>query len=269
MTTKTQSRSTSAQLNGQIQEYIQTLAEATDQVRLSTTMTDYLESCTRFHHYSPRNIWLIRFQKPEATRVAGFLRWKSLGRSVRKGERGIPILAPIFQKAEEDDGENPKLVSFRVVYVFDISQTEGEPLPEPPEWKSPQRHVELQACLMAFAGQKGIRVNVKELSGEIQGVSRGGAIDLAPQAGTKTLIHEIAHELMHQHTESQRSQQIEELEAESVACVVGRYFGLDDLASPNYVALHGVDAAMILAHMQRIQATSSEIISELEKECDQ
>ncbi|MBC8508732.1 MAG: hypothetical protein H8D34_28075 [Chloroflexi bacterium] len=154
MTTKTQSRSTSAQLNGQIQEYIQTLAEATDQVRLSTTMTDYLESCTRFHHYSPRNIWLIRFQKPEATRVAGFLRWKSLGRSVRKGERGIPILAPIFQKAEEDDGENPKLVSFRVVYVFDISQTEGEPLPEPPEWKSPQR-----SCITGRTDFSTFRIN--------------------------------------------------------------------------------------------------------------
>ena len=267
--TSTQPRFTSTQLNGQIRAYIHTLAEATDQARVSSVMTDYLESCARFHQYSSHNIWLIRFQKPEATRVAGFQRWKKMGRFVRKGESGIPILAPIFRKVQEEDSDYAKLVNFRVVYVFDISQTEGEPLPLPPEWKSPQQHVELQARLTAFAEQNDIRVNVQELSGEIQGISRGGVIELSPQAGTKTLIHEIAHELMHQQRGLQRSQQIEELEAESVAYVVGRYFGLDDLASPNYVALHGADAAMILAHMQRIQTTASEIITINEKEWEQ
>ena len=268
MMTHTQPRFTSTQLNGQIRAYIQTLAEATDQARVSSVMTDYLESCARFHQYSSHNIWLIRFQKPEATRVAGFQRWKKMGRFVRKGESGIPILAPIFRKVQEEDSDYAKLVNFRVVYVFDISQTEGEPLPLPPEWKSPQQHVELQARLTAFAEQNDIRVNVQELSGEIQGISRGGVIELSPQAGTKTLIHEIAHELMHQQRGLQRSQQIEELEAESVAYVVGRYFGLDDLASPNYVALHGVDAALILAHMQRIQETAKDMISTMEKESE-
>ncbi len=267
--TNTQPRSTSTQLNGQIREYIQTLAEATDQARVSRVMCEYLESCARFHQYSPNNIWLIRFQKPEATRVAGFQGWKKMGRFVRKVESGIPILAPIFRKVQEEDSDYAKLVNFRVVYVFDISQTEGEPLPQPPEWKSPQQHAALQARLMAFAEQNGIRVNVQELSGEIQGISRGGVIELAPQAGTKALIHEIAHELMHQHTGSKRTPRIEELEAESVAYVVGRYFGLDDLASSNYVALHGVDAALILAHMQRIQATAKDMISSMEKESEQ
>ena len=266
MNTKKKPRFTSNDLTNRLTTHIQELAQATDAARISTAMQSYLDTCARFHQYSYGNLWLILMSKPNASRVAGFRRWRTLGRFVRKGEQGIPILAPITRKLEDDDGlEITKLAGFKVVYVFDISQTEGEPLPEPPEWKSPQQHAELQAHLIEYAQERGITVQVKALSGETQGVSLGGEIHLAPEAGTKTLIHEIAHELMHR-GQLHRDKTILELEAEAVAYVVGRHFDLDDLASPNYVALHGADAEMILAHMARIQQTAREIISELEKE---
>ena len=264
----TKNRYSAQELSEKITDHIHELAKATDVARMSEAMLDYLDMCAKFHKYSPNNVWLILMAKPGATKVAGFHMWKSMGRSVRKGEKGIPILAPIVVKQDKDAGEDKeKLVGFKVVYVFDISQTEGEPIPEPPDWKSPEQNVLLSEHLIRFAESKGINVAVKELAGEIQGVSSGGAILLSPNAGTKTLIHEIAHELMHQDDDRPKNKTILELEAESVAYVVGKHFGLEGLASPNYVALHGADAEMILAHLESIRITAKGIITNVDSSC--
>lgn len=259
----------SSQLKAQITQHIQELAQATEAARMSETMQRYLETCAKFHQYSPNNLWLILIAKPEATQVAGFCKWRELGRHVRKGEKGIPILAPLTQKTEDDDGiAQYQIRGFQVVYVFDLSQTEGEPLPEPPVWKSPEQHQELLERLFRYAEQQGIQIALRELPGDVLGVSRGGVIELSPEAGTKTLIHEIAHELMHRGADRLlRSPAIRELEAESVAYVVARYFGICNLNSPNYAALWGADAEAILSHMGRIRETAAEIINGLEKEC--
>jgi hypothetical protein len=228
-------------------------------------MTAFLDTCSRFHQYSPSNIWLIILAKPEASQVAGFRQWNRFNRYVRRGEKGIPILAPCLVKENKDDPDSPKVLKgFRVVYVFDISQTDGEDLPEPPEWKSPERNDELHRLLSGFAEMKGITITEKVLSGSTQGISKGGAIDIAPSAGTKTLVHEIAHELMHQISDTPLKKTIVELEAESVAYVVCRHFGFEDLASPNYVALHGATSDLILASLGRIQSIAAEMIEYLE-----
>ncbi len=197
--------------------------------------------------------------------VAGFQKWISMKRFVRKGERGIAILAPVLVPEVNEDGiQGEKLVGFKTVYVFDISQTDGEPLPEPPNWKSPEQNALLTKRLMDFAESRGIQVQVKELQGDTQGVSMGGTIILSPKAGTKTLIHEIAHELLH-HKETKLMLHTErELEAEAVSYVVGKHFGLDGLSSPNYVALHGANAEMIMEHLERIRNIAKEIIQALE-----
>ena len=83
-----------------------------------------------FHRYSFGNCMLIAMQRPDATRVAGFHKWQDLGRQVRKGEHGIRILAPHTYKGTDDNGEEETRVYFRAVSVFDLSQTDGEPLPE-------------------------------------------------------------------------------------------------------------------------------------------
>ena len=253
-------RISSSDLKTRITEHIQELAEATDAARVGEEMLQYLDMCARFHHYSPQNVWLILMACPHATMVAGFKKWRTMRRNVRKGEHGIPILAPILVKVNENGVEEDKLVGFKVVYVFDIGQTEGEPIPDPPDWKSPEQNEVLTNRLIKFAESKGINVAVKELAGDIQGLSTGGAILVSPNAGTKTLIHEIAHELMHQDESRLQDKTILELEAESVAYVVAKHFGIDGLASPNYVALHGADAEMILEHLERIRGVATRII---------
>ncbi len=158
------------------------------------------------------------------------------------------------------------IVGFRVVYVFDISQTEGEPLPPPPNWKSPEKKEKLAAKLVQFANGRGITVSELKLAGDVQGVSRGGAIEIDMSAGTATLIHEIAHELMHCNLGFPLNKMGRELEAEAVAYVVSKYFGLDSLSSPNYVALHGATSKSIFEHLDRIRSTATKIISYVENE---
>jgi len=139
MDTQVEVKSKTVELKDKITAHIGDLARLTDSARLSEAMVDYLEMTAKFHQYSPFNVWLIMLHKPEATYVAGYNKWRQMDRWVRKGERGIPILAPIFTTVINEDGKEEKeLTGFLTVYVFDISQTDGEPLPEQPDWKSPE-----------------------------------------------------------------------------------------------------------------------------------
>jgi len=166
---------TSNDLQKKIQGYLETLALETDEARKSEEMQKYLNFVARFHQYSPSNIFLIMLSKPDATQVAGFQSWKKMGRYVKKGEKGIPIFAPMIHKEDPDNDSSPKVLSgFRIVYVFDVSQTDGYPLPPVPDWKSPEKSAELTEKLIRFAESKGITVTFKDLPGETQGVSKGG-----------------------------------------------------------------------------------------------
>lgn len=257
----------SSELAAKITRHIEELAQATDAARMSAEMVRYLETCARFHQYSPFNVWLILMARPDASCVAGFHMWRSFNRYVRRGEKGIPILAPILV-AEDPDAPNSPLVlrGFKTVYVFDIAQTEGEPLPEPPDWKSPEKNLELQEKLIRFANERGIQVLFKPQAGTVQGVSKGGVIEIDPQAGTKTIIHEIAHELLHRDQHRPADAGIRELEAESVAYVVGKHFGLNTITSPNYVCLHGSSSQEFIGHMDRIRSVATMIITGVEKD---
>jgi N-terminal domain of anti-restriction factor ArdC len=117
---------------------VQALIEQLEQGQ-SDALTAYLTAMGRFHNYSFGNILEIARQKPDATRVAGLYAWNQLGRKVKKGERGMRILAPVIgirRKKDEDAEKDIRthnqavLVGFRAVYVFDVSQTEGKELPE-------------------------------------------------------------------------------------------------------------------------------------------
>jgi len=269
MNTQTQPIHSSKDLQTKITDRIQELAQATDAARVSEEMLRYLDMCARFHQYSFCNLWLILMAKPEATFVAGFKKWQTFKRFVRMGENGIPILAPVMTAIINDKGEEEqRLVGFKVVYVFDICQTDGDPLPDLPEWKSPEKNVELMNRLTQFALDKGIQIQVKCIGHDIQGVSLGGKIILDYEAGTKTLIHEIAHEMLHHVDCVLTNSTIRELEAESVAYVVARHFGLGGLSSPNYNALHGATSELILEHLERIRNTAVEMIKAMKDNPD-
>ena len=252
-------------LSAQIDTHLDELIESTDQARTSAEMTKYLDFCAKFHHYSPSNIWLILLQYPTATFIAGFAAWKKMGRFVRKGEKAIKIIAPILYRENLDEKEpNQILRGFRIANVFDVSQTDGNPLPQTPNWKSPQKNAELHKRLLGFAKGKGIQIHIKDLEGEAQGLSKGGCIVLSPKAGIKTFFHEIAHELLHQQRECHITKNQMELEAEAIAFVVSRHFGIEDLNSSNYLILNGTSKEMFIDHMTRIKTTSAEIINALE-----
>ena len=262
MDTLTVNKNSSTELQKKIQSHLEELAQATDVARKSKEMLRYLDFVSKFHQYSPANIWLILLAKPDASQVAGFHKWKSMGRFVRKGEQGLPILAPILIKQEDEDGlEKQMLIGFKVVYVFDVTQTEGEALPEPPDWKSTEKNLDLNERLIQYANRQGITVSFKTLTKEIQGVSKGGAIDIDLAAGTKTLVHEIAHEQMHKGKDNLQCREIKELQAEAVAYVVCRHFGLGGLKSANYLAFFDVTPEQLLTHMEIIRTTANKIIT--------
>ncbi len=124
------SRDKAKVLRKTIDDRLEQLAKAVDDVRASELFRQYLDVQARFHKYSWHNTMLIATQKPDAERVAGFKTWTTMGRHVRKGERGIMIFAPRpFKRTETDDAGNEterQGVSFRPVYVFDVSQTDGD-----------------------------------------------------------------------------------------------------------------------------------------------
>ena len=257
-------QNTTQNLNNKIQGYLETLALETDEARKSEEMQKYLDFVAKFHNYSPSNIFLIMLTRPDATHVAGFQAWKKMGRYVKRGEKGIAIFAPMINKEDPDDDNSPKVLhGFRVVFVFDVSQTEGDLLPPVPNWKSPERNAELNEKLIRFAETKGITVTYKDLPGEIQGVSKGGAVEISHNAGTKTLIHEIAHEMMHRSTDAPIDRDVREMEAESVAYVVAKYFNINSIKSPAYLALHGFHREQFLDLWARISHTANQIITQV------
>jgi hypothetical protein len=269
---------------------IEDLAQETDQARISQTLQRYLEMLSKFHHYSWHNQMLIWIQSPQATQVAGYRTWKQkFKRQVKRGENGIAILAPCLYRskiqAKTSDEEDPDLgsslltssceepesihshLTFRVVHVFDVSQTEGEPLPECPEWRDHDKDPSLEDALLAFAKKKGIQVERTDDLGGPEGVSSGGKIRLLHTTGTRTLVHELAHELFeHSKLEihSLSTAQQREVEADAAAYVVCHHFGLKSTSTPNYLALWQASGKDILASLERVRGIAVEIIQEVE-----
>ena len=117
----------------QVPALLKELQEGVRGVFESERYKEWLTAMARFHRYSVNNQMLIFMQHPEATRVASVKTWNEMGRHVRKGEHGIKVLVPTPVKvkdSEDDSDEEKKVMRFKVGHVFDISQTEGEPLPE-------------------------------------------------------------------------------------------------------------------------------------------
>ena len=269
---------------------IEDLAQETDQVRISETLQRYLEMLSKFHHYSWHNQLLIWIQAPQATQVAGYQTWKQkFKRQVKRGENGIAILAPCLYRPKNQtktsEEEDPDLSSsplagsceepesahsnlfFRVVHVFDVAQTEGEPLPKCPQWRDQEKDPSLEDALLAFAKKKGIQIETTDDLGGPEGVSSGGKIRLLHTTGTRTLVHELAHELF-EHCKSKvyhsSTAQQREIEADAAAYVVCHHFGLKSMSTPNYLALWQASGKDILASLERVRGIAVEIIQEVE-----
>jgi len=256
----------------------QVLDQLVDGIARLTTSDDWrrwLDVQAKFHHYSFGNSLLIMRQRPEATRVAGFHTWRKLGRCVRKGEKGIWILAPMTHRVvddndDENDGSSRRILSgFRPVPVFDIAQTDGETLPDSPVTRLGGEAPE-HAYERLIAVAHGLDYSVEEdyLPGESNGVcvfnERCIRVEVTNDAAqqVKTLAHELAHAMLH---DGYSDRALAELEAESVAYIVCNGIGLEsDTYSFGYVAgwAGGGDTAIaaIKASGQRIQQTANRIL---------
>jgi antirestriction protein ArdC len=240
----------------------------------SEVLTAYLGAMAKFRTYSFGNIMLIARQKPDATNVAGFRTWNSLGRFVKRGEKGIFILAPMIgKKRKEEDATreqdsktngNARLYGFRAVYVFDVTQTEGKDLPSLTEVNGDVSGY--RERLFKFVATQSVELSFSENIAPAKGLSHGGKITLLsgmqPAEEFSTLVHEIAHEMLHRdERRTLTTKQVRETEAEAVAFVVCQALGLETgSASADYIQLWHGDASLLRESLEAVQQTAAVIL---------
>lgn len=233
----------------------------------SETLRTYLSAMSKFRTYSLRNVMLIASQRPGATRVAGYHTWKKLGRQVKKGATGILILAPItIRRPTEPDAQEQEAamtVSFRAVYVFDVADTEGQPLPELGRTEgNPSTYSDR---LKEFVSGCGIKLEYSDEIYPALGRCLPGKIvlmpGLSPAEEFATLAHEVAHSLLHRtRRRTQTSKRVRETEAEAVAYVVCEGIGLKAGRSADYIQLYSGDKETLGESLEHVQNASASIL---------
>lgn len=225
----------------------------------SESYAQYLQTMSRFHHYSVNNQVLIHMQKPDATLVAGFNKWKNqFGRNVIKGEHGIKIIAPTpFKKKIEQEKLDPdtqlpmldadgKIITeektiqipmYKPVTVFDVSQTEGMPLPQLAHDLS-GNVANYDVFMEALRRSSPVPISIEVMGGGMDGYFDLEHQDIAIRKGmsevqtVSAVIHEMAHALLHNRTKDteektpELSRSTEEVQAESISYAVCAYYGI-------------------------------------------
>lgn len=250
------------------------LATGVERILDADEFKAYLKTVARFHAYSWANCMMIMMQKPDATLVAGYAAWQKLGRQVRKGETGIQIRAPRFRKKSERDEDDSEAgpAYFSLASVFDISQTEGDELPEPPDaialtGQSDQADAVLKLCEQ-YCEREEIKLLLERDLGKARGTysAKGKSISLAPEQAYDQLAKTFVHELVHHELAEQKSDRpTGEIEAEGTAYVVCEHFGIDASSySFPYVASWATDKEKFKKSLHQIQRTAASLIDKLE-----
>lgn len=269
--------SKSQQLMESISSSIKSLAEMTDATTKSATFRKWLAAMGQFHNYSFGNQLLIMLQRPDASQVAGFQTWKKLGRHVKKGAKGIAILAPLVRsiKAQDDEGENTSakkgVYGFRTAYVFALEDTEGAEIPELGEYRASSGGEDLLPRLEAAAMSLGIVLEYAEITNGARGFSEGGKVtverSLSATAKCGTLAHELAHELLHQgklKSEAKtKTREQRELEAEATSYAILSHFGIEQ-RSDLYLASWSATAEALTDSLQTIREAVHIILAAME-----
>ena len=284
----------------QMKEITERLEQGVKDIFTSEMYTMYLRTMAKFHNYSFNNTLLIAMQRPDATLVAGFQAWKNkFNRYVKKGEKGIQIIAPApikeveeREKIDKDTGlavlnENGEpemermeyvIPRFRVTTVFDVSQTDGEPLPLL-EVNELTASVKDYALLTAAIEQVSpVPIRFDEIEGEAKGYYSDIEKEICVQTGMgesqtiKTMIHEVAHAMLHnsdlmEQRGEEKDRLTKETEAESIAFTVCSALGIDtsDYSFP-YVAswASGKELKELKDSMDTIRLTAADFLEKLE-----
>lgn len=285
-----------------VQELTDKLEQGLQDLFNSDSYRNYLSTMSKFHNYSFNNTLLIAMQKPDATLVAGYKAWqKNFERHVNKGEKAIRILAPAPYKIKEErdkidpvtqellldkDGNPQKeeveitIPAFRAVSVFDLSQTDGKPIPELTAKELLSDVEGYQDMIRAVEAISPVPIKLEEIAGDSKGYYDREAKRIAVQENMsesqtlKTMIHEVAHSKLHskeveQDEQMRKDRNTKEVEAESVAYTVCQHFGVDTSDySFGYIAgwSSGRDTKELRASMDTIRRTASELITGIEEQ---
>ena len=285
-----------------VQEITEKLEQGIKELFESEKYKTYLNTMSKFHNYSFNNTMLIAMQKPDATLVAGFKAWqKNFDRHVKKGEKGIRILAPApYKIKEEQEKLDPvtgeimldkngmpiteeveiKIPAFRVVPVFDVSQTDGKELPDIGVNELLGSVEDYEDFMQALTEVSPVPITYEDIEGEAKGYFHTTDHRIAIQEGmsqsqtVKTAIHEVAHAKLHDRERNQdidavldKDRNTKEVEAESVAYTVCQHFGIDTSDySFGYIAGWSSDRDMkeLKSSLDTIRKTASELITGIE-----
>ena len=294
---------TSENQKDRLKEITDRLEQGILEVFESERYKEYLRVMSKFHHYSFNNTMLIALQKPDASLIAGFSAWKnSHGRTVKKGEKGIRIIAPApFKVKQEMEKLDPKtnmpligadgkavteekeitIPAYKVVSVFDVSQTEGKELPSIGVNKLTGDVSQYEDFFTALKKASPVPIALEHIEGSAHGyyhlAEKRIAIDdnMSELQTLKTAIHEIAHAKLHdidlnapkEEKENHPNQRTREVEAESVAYTVCQHYGLDTSDySFGYVAgwSSGKELSELKGSLETIRLAASELIDSID-----
>jgi len=294
---------TSENQKDRLKEITDRLEQGILEVFESERYKEYLRVMSRFHHYSFNNTMLIALQKPDASLIAGFSAWKnSHGRTVKKGEKGIRIIAPApFKVRQEMEKLDPKtnmplvgadgkavteekeitIPAYKVVSVFDVSQTEGKELPSIGVNELTGDVSQYEDFFTALKKASPVPIALEHIEGSVHGyyhlAEKRIAVDdnMSELQTLKTAIHEIAHAKLHdidlnapkEEKENRPNQRTREVEAESVAYTVCQHYGLDTSDySFGYVAgwSSGKELSELKGSLETIRLAASELIDSID-----
>lgn len=279
-----------------IDDLTRKLEEGVQQVFTSENYRNYLKVMSKFTTYSWSNSLLIVLQCPQASLVAGYKKWQEFHRHVKPGEKGIRIFAPCVSKKkvtvskidgsviDENDPSNTdvetktvKKVYFKAISVFDVSQTDGEPLPSLGVENLSGSVEEYQQFFDAIVGISDVPVRFDTILGEAKGYYSNTEKQIVLQSGMselqtfKTAVHELAHSKLHDkdmldELGIKKDRETKEVEAESVAYIVCQHFGLDTSEySFSYIAgwSSGREAAELKNSLKLISNTAHTFIDQI------
>lgn len=294
---------TSENQKDRLKEITDRLEQGILEVFESERYKEYLRVMSKFHHYSFNNTMLIALQKPDASLIAGFSAWKNThGRTVKKGEKGIRIIAPApFKVKQEMERLDPKtnmplvgadgnaiieekeitIPAYKVVSVFDVSQTEGKELPSIGVDELTGDVSQYEDFFTALKKASPVPIALEHIEGSAHGyyhlAEKRIAIDdnMSELQTLKTAIHEIAHAKLHdidlnapkEEKENRPNQRTREVEAESVAYTVCQHYGLDTSDySFGYVAgwSSGKELSELKGSLETIRLAASELIDSID-----
>ena len=269
-----------------IRELTEKLEEGVKAVFDSDRYKEYLQCMSKFHNYSINNCLLIAAQYPAASAVAGYRSWqKNFGRQVKKGEKGIKILAPCKYKVEteeKDENGDPKLkelTGFRVVTVFDLAQTEGKELPSIGVDELTGDVKDYKKIFNALITISPVPIRFEEIEGGAKGYYHDGEKRIAIKSGMsqaqtiKTLLHEVSHATYHTRDNADQEHSIDrrhkETEAESIAFCVGSALGIVDSSEYTFPYLaswaSGRETQELKDSLERIRSASDEMITRVDR----